>query len=136
MTVSGEKIGALKITSAALKGRNSHKNLAPALVVISGKSLVSSRKFIQHLHSNASALVVVKKETPRKSSAFQMGGPGAIFLLGSGWSQFGSVTVRLWFRYGAVRAVPVFGSGGSSWEGGSSVFQFSLTARDDSGFGS
>ena len=37
---------------------------------------------------------------------------------------------------GRVRAVPVFGSGGSSAKGFFSVFQYSLTGRDGSGFGS
>ena len=52
--------------------------------------------------------------------------------------QGGHGSVRLRFGEGRVRAVPVFGSGGSSAKGGFSVFQYSLTGRDGfgSGFGS
>ena len=46
---------------------------------------------------------------------------------------FGSVRLR--FGGGTVRAVPVFGSGGSSAERGFSVFQYSLTGKDGSGSG-
>ena len=45
----------------------------------------------------------------------------------SGWPRFGSVRLR--FGDGTVRAVPVFGSGGSSKEGGCCVFQYSFTER-------
>ena len=41
--------------------------------------------------------------------------------------------VQLRFGDGTVQAVPVFGSGGSS---GFSVFQYSLSGKDGSGFGS
>ena len=37
--------------------------------------------------------------------------------------QGGTGSVRLWFGGGTVRAVPVFGSGGSSVKRGFSVFQ-------------
>ena len=46
--------------------------------------------------------------------------------------QGGPGSVRLRFGGETVRAVPVFGSGGSS---GFSVFQYSLTGKDGSGFG-
>ena len=49
------------------------------------------------------------------------------FVLKTGWPRFGSVRLR--FGDGTVRAVPVFGSGGSSKEGGFCVFQYSLTER-------
>ena len=57
-------------------------------------------------------------------------------LLNPGWPRFGSVRLR--FGDGTVRAVPVFGSGGSSKAGGFCVFQYSSRERDgsDSGFGS
>ena len=45
----------------------------------------------------------------------------------SGWPRFGSVRSR--FGDGTVRAVPVFGSGGSSKEGGFCVLQYSFTGR-------
>ena len=45
----------------------------------------------------------------------------------SGWPRFGSVRLR--FGDGTVRAVPVFGSGGSSKEWGFCVFQYILTER-------
>ena len=45
-------------------------------------------------------------ETPRKENSF---------LTSSGWHRFASVRLR--FGDGTVRAVPVFGSGGSSQEG-------------------
>ena len=43
--------------------------------------------------------------------------------------QGGPGSVRLRFGDGTVRVVPVFGSGGSSKEGGFCVFQCSLTER-------
>ena len=49
--------------------------------------------------------------------------------------QGGPGSVRLRFGGGRVRAVPVFGSGGSSAKRGFSVFQYSLTGRDGSGSG-
>ena len=57
-----------------------------------------------------------------------------ILLHNSGWPRFG--LVRLRFGGGAVRAVLVLGSGSSSREGGFSVFQYGLTDRDGSSFGS
>ena len=54
-------------------------------------------------------------------------------MLKAGRPRFGSVRLR--FGGGTVRAVPVFGSGGSSAKGGFSVFQYRLTGKDDSGFG-
>ena len=50
--------------------------------------------------------------------------------------QGGPGSVRLRFGDGAVQAVPVFGSGGSSAKGGFSVFQYSLTGKEGSGFSS
>ena len=55
------------------------------------------------------------------------------FVLCSGWPRFGSVRLR--FGDGTVRAVPVFGSGGSSAKRGFSVFQHSFTGKDGSGSG-
>ena len=45
----------------------------------------------------------------------------------SGWPRFGSVRLR--FGDGTVRAVPVFGSGGSFKGGGFRVFQHGFTER-------
>ena len=45
-------------------------------------------------------------------------------------------SVRLQFGDKMVRAVPVFGSGGSSVKRGFLCFQYSLTGKDGSGFGS
>ena len=45
----------------------------------------------------------------------------------AGRPRFGSVRLR--FGGGTVRAIPVFGSGGSSAKKGFSVFQYSLTGR-------
>ena len=56
----------------------------------------------------------------------------------TGRPRFGSVRLR--FGDGTVQAVPVFGSGGSSAKKGVffvfPVFQYSLTGKDGSGFGS
>ena len=49
--------------------------------------------------------------------------------------QGGPGSVRLRFGGGTVRAVPVFGSGGSSAKKQFSVFQYSLTGKDGSGSG-
>ena len=51
----------------------------------------------------------------------------------AGRPRFGSVRLR--FGGGRVRAVPVFGSGGSSAKRGFAAFQHSLAGRDGSGFG-
>ena len=61
-------------------------------------------------------------ELPTKVEAFFLGRP-----------RFGSVRLR--FGGGTVRAVPVFGSGGSSAKQGFSVFQYSLTGKEGSGSG-
>ena len=58
----------------------------------------------------------------------------SIFSKFTGWHRFGSVWLR--FGDGTVRAVPVFGSGGSSEEGFFCVFQCSFTEEDGSSFGS
>ena len=50
--------------------------------------------------------------------------------------QGGLGSVRLRFGGGTVRAVPVFGSGGSSAKRVFLYFQYSLTGKDGSGFGS
>ena len=55
-------------------------------------------------------------------------------MLKSRRARFGSVRLR--FGGGTVRAVPVFGCGGSSTKRFISVFQYSLTGKDGSGFGS
>ena len=51
----------------------------------------------------------------------------------TGRPRFGSVRLR--FGDGAVQAVPVFGSGGSSAKGFFSVFLYSLTGKEGSGSG-
>ena len=51
-------------------------------------------------------------------------------------NQGGHGSVRLRFGGGTVRAVPVFGSGGSSPKKGLPLFQYNLTGKDGSGFGS
>ena len=43
--------------------------------------------------------------------------------------------MRLWFGCGAVQAVPVLGSGGSSGGRALSVFQYSFVEKDGSGSG-
>ena len=53
--------------------------------------------------------------------------------LKSGRPRFGSVRLR--FGGGTVRAVPVFGSGGSSAKMGFSAFQYSLRGKNGSGSG-
>ena len=50
----------------------------------------------------------------------------------AGWPRFGSVRLR--FGDGTVRAVPVFGSGGSSKEGG--FFCISVQSHREDGSGS
>ena len=50
--------------------------------------------------------------------------------------QEGPGSVRLRFGGGTVRAVPVFGSGGSSAKRGFSELQYSFTGKDGSGCGS
>ena len=50
-------------------------------------------------------------------------------------TQSRDASVRLRFGGGTVRAVPVFGSGGSSAKKGFSLFQYSLTGKDGSGSG-
>ena len=63
-------IGAWKITSTSTEGQKLHENLAPVLVITSGKSLVFSRKiitstgFCRHCAPDASAPVVVINEFP------------------------------------------------------------------------
>ena len=49
--------------------------------------------------------------------------------MGDAYKQGGPGSVRLRFGDGTVRAVPIFGSGGSSKEWGFCVFQYSLTER-------
>ena len=67
-----EQIGDLKITSASTERQKRSQNLAPALVIISGKSLVFSRKiitstdFYRYCAPDASAPVVVINESPSK----------------------------------------------------------------------
>ena len=56
--------------------------------------------------------------------------PVAVF---SRWPQFGSVRLR--FGDGTVRAVPVFGSGGSSKEGDFVCFSTVFHREDGSGSG-
>ena len=51
----------------------------------------------------------------------------------SGRPRFGSVRLR--FGGGTVRAVPVFGSGASSFKRNFSVFRYSLARKDGSGSG-
>ena len=60
-------------------------------------------------------------------------GGGGCHPVDAGWPRFGSVRLR--FGCGTVRAVPVFGFGGSSGEGFPAL-QYRLSERDGSGFGS
>ena len=66
----GIHFGAWKITSTSTEGQKLHENLAPVLVIISGKSLVFSRKiitstgFYRYCAPDASAPVVVINESP------------------------------------------------------------------------
>ena len=63
-------LGTSKITSTSTEGQKLHENLAPVLVIISGKSLVFSRKiitstgFYRYCAPDASAPVVVINESP------------------------------------------------------------------------
>ena len=65
-------IGDLKITSASIERQKRSQNLAPVLVIISGKSLVFSRKlitstdFYRYCAPDASAPVLVINQSPRK----------------------------------------------------------------------
>ena len=66
-----QNIGDLKITSTSTERQKRSQNLAPVLLIISGKSLVFSRKiitstdFYRYCAPDASAPVVVINQSPR-----------------------------------------------------------------------
>ena len=68
-----QKFGDWKITSTSTERQNRSQNLAPVLVIISGNSLVFSRKifasagFLPVLRPGASAPVVVKNQSPKNT---------------------------------------------------------------------
>ena len=72
LTKLSRRIGDLKITSTSTERQKRSQNLAPVLVIISGKSLVFSRKiitstdFYRYCAPDASAPVVVINQSPKE----------------------------------------------------------------------
>ena len=101
------KIGDLKLTSTSTERQKRSQNLAPVLVIISGNSLVFSRKittstcFYRCCAPGASARVVVKNQSPKKSEFF----PERFWKISQGWIP----KPQFWYpllRFGSQHRIP------------------------------